>query len=172
MVRKEVGWYSSPFAVYIENDLKLVAVAPNGPQGWQYGIGCACGLMLSVDFGHLDTVAPTAIPAGSISKAAFTNRVDLQWPAASDNANGTGVHRYELYRNGNFIGSTTGLSYSDTAGIIPNTTYNYTLKVVDYHLNEAATNFTVNTPLLPTNPPYPSATPEGRRTGVRPTGAY
>ena len=46
------------------------------------------------------------------------------------------------------------------------------MRVVDYHWNTTDTNITVNTPLIPTHGPYPSATPDGFRTGVKPTGAY
>ncbi len=42
----------------------------------------------------------------------------------------------------------------------------------DYHGNSATTNFNVTTPYIQTNGPFPSATPEGRRVGVRATGAY
>ena len=54
----------------------------------------------------------------------------------------------------------------------PVTTYAYTLRAVDYHGNYADTTFNVTTPYVQTNGPFPSATPEGRRVGVRSTGAY
>src|SRR6185436_12408621 len=48
----------------------------------------------------------------------------------------------------------------------------YSLKALDYHFNEGTTNFSVTTPNVQTSGPFPSATPEGRRVGVRSTGAY
>jgi len=127
-------------------------------------------LVNQISLGNLDSTAPNAVPSGSISTAKFPNHVDLQWPAASDDTNGIGVYDYEIYRNGGFVGSTTGTSFSDTT-VSPHTTYTYTLNVVDFHGNAASTNFNVTTPAL-TSGPYPSATPEGRRVGVRATGAY
>ena len=95
----------------------------------------------------------------------------MQWPAASDDPNGSGVYDYEISRDGGLVGSTTNTSFSDTT-VSPHTAYVYTLRVVDFHGNGASTNFNVTTPFVPTNPPFPSVTPEGRRVGVRTTGAY
>ncbi|HEV8414572.1 MAG TPA: RHS repeat-associated core domain-containing protein [Bryobacteraceae bacterium] len=123
----------------------------------------ASGPLLSeIDLGNLDSIAPGAIPSGSISATPFYNHVDIQWPAASDDANGTGIYDYEIYRNGWLVGSTSDLSFSDST-VAPSTTYTYTLKPVDFHGNAAATDFVVTTPAF---------SPEGRRVGVRTTGAY
>src|SRR5581483_2193361 len=70
-----------------------------------------------------------------------------------------------------FLGSTTGLTFSDTT-VNPSTTYSYTLKAFDYHGWHADTTFNVTTPYIQTNGPFPSVTPDGRRVGVRSTGAY
>ena len=123
-------------------------------------------LMSEADLGQLDTTAPNAIPSSSIGVSAYTNHVDLQWPAGTDNTNGIGVYGYQVLRNGQVLTTTTGLSYSDTT-VVPSTSYTYTLNVIDYHWNIASTTFTVDTPNVPTNPPYPSVTPDGRRVGVR-----
>ena len=45
-------------------------------------------------------------------------------------------------------------------------------KVVNYLFNSATTTFTAQAPGLSGSPPYPSTTPDGRRVGVRTTGAY
>ena len=127
-------------------------------------------LISQIDLGHLDSTAPNAISLGNIGISATSNHVDLQWPAGSDDTNGIGVYNYEIWRDGGLLTSTTGTSFSDTT-VSPHTTYVYTLKVVDYHGNSASTNFNVTTPIL-TSGPFPSATPEGRRVGVRATGAY
>ncbi len=122
-------------------------------------------LLTSIDLGNLDSIAPNAVPAGSIATTAMSNHVDLEWPAATDDANGTGVYGYEIYRNGSFLGSTTSTSFTDNT-VLPNNTYAYTLRVDDFHGNSTDTNFNVTTPAIP------AGTPDGRRVGVRPTGAY
>lgn len=129
-------------------------------------------LIEHVDLGYLPTVFPNAIPASSISTSATVNQVNIQWPAGTDNTGGSGVWGYQLYRGGQLLTTTQSLSYVDTAGIVPSTQFNYTLTVLDYDMNGTSTNFSVTTPHIQTNPPYPSSTPDGRRVGVRPTGAY
>jgi len=123
----------------------------------------ASGPLLSqIDLGNLDSTAPDAVPSGSISATPFYNHVDIQWPAVSDDANGTGIYDYEIYRNGWLVGSTSDVSFADNT-VAPSTTYTYALKPVDFHGNAASTTFQVTTPAF---------SPEGRRVGVRSTGAY
>lgn len=165
-------------SAYIDNVLALSVTLPSGspdyyqPQGSSGGFGgCYGSTITHVDVGLTDFAAPNAVPSGSIGVSSFLNHLDLQWPAATDDANGMGVLEYQILRNGQLIATTTGLSYSDTT-VVPDTTYTYTLKVIDYFFNSASTVFTGRTLVVPTGPPYPSAFPEGRRVGVRTTGAY
>lgn len=161
--------------VYVDNS--LVLRTPSGFPGNLAGpVGFAVTgytnvntMVTHVDLGAYDTTPPTPIPASSIGVSAFWNHIDIQWPPTSDT--GTGVYEYEVSRNG-FDQITQGLSVSDAAGIAPNQSYNYTLTAYDYHGNASSTQFTVTTPRVPTNPPYPSASPEGRSVGVRTTGTY
>ena len=136
------------------------------------GLGNGSNLLSQISLGPYSTVTPNAIPATSISTSATTNQVSISWPAATEASSGTGIWGYQLWRDGQIVTTTTALSYIDTAGIVPDTTYSYSLSAIDFHWNSAGTAFSVTTPTVPTNPPYPSATPDGRRVGVRPTGAY
>ena len=129
-------------------------------------------LLAEVDLAYLDATPPNQIPASSISTSATTSQISIQWPAGTDNTGGDGIYGYQVYRNGELLTTTQSLSYVDTAGIVPSTQYNYTLSVLDYDMNATSTNFTVTTPHIQTSGPYPSSTPDGRRVGVRPTGAY
>ena len=54
----------------------------------------------------------------------------------------------------------------------PAPTYTYSLKASIIHGNGTDTNFNVTTPAFRPTGPFPSADPEGRRVGVRSTGAY
>ena len=166
--------------VYVNN---VLAITVNGPSpnigyGTYWGVGAYASdptdgnVMSSVSLGYQDSTAPNPVALSSITSSAYYNTVDLQWAATTDDTNGTGIYDYSIYRNGQFLASTQSLSYSDTAGIVPSTHYTYTIVASDYHFNTASTNYSVTTPAILTNPPYPSTTPEGRQVGVRPTGAY
>jgi hypothetical protein len=170
---------SDVIGVYVNNVLVLTQPSCVGwlQLGNYYGVGVYGqdgsdgNLMSSVSLGAYDPHGPNAVPASSISASPYYTSIDLQWPAATD-PNGSGIYEYSLYRNGQLVGTTQGLQYSDTAGLTPSTPYSYTLVVTDYFFNTASTTFQAITETIPTNPPYPSTTPEGRRVGVRPTGAY
>ena len=174
------GSSGDTLVVYVNNVLAITASAPCQLTSFYdyWGVGANAAdptdgnLMSSVSLGNQDTVAPYPVASSSITDSAYYNSVALQWGATTDNPGGTGVYDYSVYRNGQLLGTTQSLSYSDTSGIVPNTSYTYTITATDYHLNSAGTNVTIKTPAVPTNPPYPSSTPSGRRTGVRTTGAY
>ena len=117
------------------------------------------------------SASPNAVPFSSIGITPFTNHIDMTWPAATDGTGGWGIWEYQILRNGVLVGSTTGLSFSDTT-VAPGVSYSYQLKVINYMLNYATTAFTAQTPGISANPPYPSVNPEGRQVGVRPTGTY
>jgi RHS repeat-associated protein len=114
----------------------------------------------AVDIGHFDNVAPNAI--SSVSASPFRDRVDLQWPATTDDTVGTGVYGYAILRNGTQIGETTGTTFADfTAGA--NNTFTYTVQAVDFHANATSTTASVTTP---------ASTADPREVGVRPLDAY
>ena len=179
------AWPGEPYGykvgVYVDNNLVLTvplhtyaAVGPSQPLaggGGGFGAnGTGSGYLIShIDIGQA-TGSPVPIPSGSIGISPFTNHIDLTWPAASDGT-GMGITYYEIWRNGAKVGSTTGLTYSDTT-VNPSTPYSYTLKAFDYFFAEADTAFAARSQAINSSPPYPSSSPEGRRIGVRTTGAY
>ncbi|MCA9184566.1 MAG: lamin tail domain-containing protein, partial [Planctomycetales bacterium] len=59
----------------------------------------------------IDTTPPS-VPLGITLDLANSTRVDFHWSAAMDEQ--TGVAAYQVYRNGQLIGTSTGTSYSDT----------------------------------------------------------
>jgi len=113
------------------------------------------------DYGALDRTAPTAVPSGQITTARFLDYVRMSWPAVSDDSNGVGVLRYDLYQNGSYVASTKSTTHT-FLGLSPNTQYTLGVVAVDGHLNtSAATNVSVTTPSLGM-----SSTVDGRRVGV------
>jgi hypothetical protein len=86
-----------------------------------------------------DTVAPS-VPGSLVASAASSSQVDLSWNASTDNV---GVTGYKLYRNGSFIATATGTSYSDT-GLAAATTYTYQVSAIDAAGNESGKSNSVS----------------------------
>jgi lysophospholipase L1-like esterase/chitodextrinase len=90
------------------------------------------------------STAPQTIPATQL----FPGFVDASPPQAPDNlrldgtsgssasfswdasADDVGVVRYDVYRNQNFLGSTSGTNFTDS-GLAPDSSYDYTVKAID-----------------------------------------
>src|SRR5687768_6015139 len=59
-----------------------------------------------------DTTAPS-VPGGLASPSQTTSSITLSWSASTDNAGGSGVAGYDVYRNGALVGSPTATGYTD-----------------------------------------------------------
>lgn len=73
-----------------------------------------------------DTIPP-ANPVNPIVSVKGSNQVVISWGASTDSS---GIANYRIYRNGQFLGSTSSLSYTDNS-VSPNTTYTYLVSAVD-----------------------------------------
>jgi acid phosphatase type 7 len=73
-----------------------------------------------------DTQPPTA-PTNLRATAATTSSVAVAWNASTDNV---GVTGYNVYRNGNFVATTTATSYQFT-GLTCGTSYTFGVEAVD-----------------------------------------
>lgn len=80
--------------------------------------------------------APTSVSATTTG----TTFVNLSWSGASAQA---GIQKYNVYRNGSYIGSTTGTTWSDT-GLNALTGYSYVIYTVDNQNNVSAASATLN----------------------------
>ena len=60
-----------------------------------------------------DTTAPS-VPTGLTAGTTTTTSVPLSWTASTDNAGGSGVAGYEVYRGSTLVGTTTSTSYTVT----------------------------------------------------------
>ncbi len=78
-------------------------------------------------------VTPPSAPSGLAGSFA-SGSVALSWTAATDNV---GVVGYNVYRNGQYLSSPTGTSYSDGA-VTAGQTYVYTVKAYDLESNLSA----------------------------------
>jgi len=108
---------------------------------------------------------PVMAPPDEISTSVFANRVDIQWPGASENASCRGVAFYEVYRNGAYVENvqTYDPVFSDST-VAASTHYPSTIYAFDYDFNSTGDSISVVTP--------PIGSIDARETGVRPTGSY
>lgn len=114
-----------------ESILKSTAV-DLGSVGWDlyYGWGrvnaAAAVLAARNATGNVDTTPPTA-PTNLIITALDSTSVQISWNASIDLV---GVSGYKIYRDNIEIGTNTMTSYSDNT-VVPEATYNYTVKAFD-----------------------------------------
>jgi chitinase len=97
--------------------------------GWYTLLG-TCGT------GGGDTTPPS-VPTGLNSPSKTTTSVSLAWNASTDNAGGSGVAGYDVFRNGALSGSPTTTSFTVT-GLTANTTYSFTVRARDTAGNASA----------------------------------
>lgn len=109
--------------------LKAVAVDNRGAKG------NSALVAISVDAAS-DTVAPS-IPTGLAVATSGTASITLQWQASLDNAGGSGIAGYDVYRNGALVGASAALSYTDSA-LNPAASYTYAIRARDIAGNVSA----------------------------------
>ncbi|HTR35829.1 MAG TPA: RHS repeat-associated core domain-containing protein [Bryobacteraceae bacterium] len=164
MVVRSVITQSNYILVYIDNVLYATVYDTqivSGQPGIKVSKAPSSDGITAVDIGHLDTVAPSAVPTPTVSFG--PGQVGLQWQAVTDDPNGTGLYAYRILRNGALLTETTSTSFTDTT-IISGTDYNYSINPVDYHFNQASTPY-------PITPPFGGVAAAGE-VGVRPAGSY
>ena len=97
--------------------------------GWYADLG-ACGT------GPTDTIAPS-VPANLSSPTRTSSSISLSWSASTDNAGGSGVAGYDVYRGTTLVGSPTATTYTDS-GLAANTSYTYRVRARDGATNASA----------------------------------
>jgi chitodextrinase len=93
--------------------------------------------------GVSDPLPPT-VPGNVTATAVSRNQINVAWHASTDDVSVAG---YQVYRNGTLVGTTTGLSYSDT-GLTASTTYSYTVAAYDAGGNVSAQSAPVSATTL------------------------
>jgi RHS repeat-associated protein len=148
-------------------DSSITSGAPGLALSWNSQPGNAM-LVSQVQLGPADRIAPGPIPTNGLTYSVYSNHIDFQWQAVPDDTNGTGVQLYQFLRDDQWAQNTTSLSWSDTT-VQPGVEYSYTFEVQDYFFNTVSMTVNITVPPLAGSPPTP---PDGRRVGVRSTGAY
>ncbi|HEX7802967.1 MAG TPA: glycosyl hydrolase family 18 protein [Pseudoxanthomonas sp.] len=83
-----------------------------------------------------DTTAPS-VPGGLAAPSVTSSSVNLTWNASTDNAGGSGVAGYDVYRNGGLVGSSSSTGYTDS-GLAAATAYTYRVRARDNAGNASA----------------------------------
>ena len=151
------------------NNVGLFGTSDSSIASGKPGIGVrgapAGNSIAQVKLGGIYNGTPTMPPTTEVGVSAFANRIELQWPGASEASTGPGIATYQIWRNSVYVGYIDWTeAFSDT-GLTASTTYTYWIRALDYHLN-ASSSITI----VATTPPTGAIDP--RETGVRPTGSY
>ena len=108
-------------------------------------------------------VRPPSIPTALSYRSPSTSEVDISWVASTDNV---GVVGYDVFRDGNQIGTTASTTYADT-GLATSTTYLYAIKAYDAAANVSPQQSVAATTLA-TNPIVPVVVPSSTNSGSQP----
>lgn len=103
-----------------------------------------------------DITAPS-VPAGLSSPAQTSTSIALTWTASTDNAGGSGLAGYDVYRDGVLVGSPTSNSFTSNA-LNAATNYAFRVRARDVAGNASAQGTAVTVRTLNTDPP-----PTGKR---------
>jgi hypothetical protein len=133
------------------------------------GIGTSGGgggaYMVSASFGLIDHVAPPGFSARTIRATATGSSVELAWDAAQDDAVGIGIWRYQVKRDGAYLGETNDPTFYDGT-VAAGQAYQYTICALDFHGNGYGAGALVHVAV-------PGAgSIDARQVGVRPLGTY
>jgi len=94
-----------------------------------------------------DNVAPTA-PSGLVASMTTQVSTKLSWQPSTDNV---GVATYDVFSNGTFVTSVTALTYK-VNGLLPGTTYVFTVKGKDAASNSSAASNALNVTTIANEP--------------------
>ncbi len=111
-----------------------------------YCPSCGWYTLLGTCGAAADTTPP-GVPAGLASPSRTATGVSLAWNASTDNAGGSGVAGYDVFRNGTMVGSPNGTSFTST-GLTANTTYSFTVRARDGAGNASAQSAAISVKTL------------------------
>jgi len=99
-------------------------------------IASSATITISVTAAGGDTTAPS-VPGGLAAGTRTATSIALSWNGSTDNAGGSGIAGYDVYRNGSLVGSPSSPAYTD-GGLTPSTTYSYSVRARDNAGNASA----------------------------------
>jgi chitodextrinase len=105
-------------------------------------------------------LTPPSVPSNLQGSAASGTTINLSWGASTDNAGGSGLAGYEVFRNNGAtpIGSPASASFSD-ASATPATTYQYKVRAYDVAGNRSGFSSQISVTTPDTVPPSSPGAP-------------
>jgi glucose/arabinose dehydrogenase/fibronectin type 3 domain-containing protein len=129
--------------------------SPTASDSFMYSVADSIGAFgvpatVTLSVAGADVTAPS-VPQNLQATAVSSSRIDLSWNAATDNAGGSGLAGYRIYRNGGAapIATVTATTYSNTT-LTANTAYTYTVRSFDNAGNESGNSNVASATTLPT----------------------
>jgi chitinase len=95
---------------------------------------------------------PPSVPAGLTSPTQTSTSISLSWTASTDNAGGSGVAGYDVYRDGALVGSPSGTTFTNS-GLAASTNYAYRVRARDNAGNASAQGTAITARTRDTDPP-------------------
>ncbi|KRG82995.1 chitinase [Stenotrophomonas daejeonensis] len=115
-----VGWNNAAVGNYT---LTAVATDNNGASTTSAAVN------ITVNGVSSDTTPPS-VPTGLAAPTRTSSSITLSWNASTDNTGGSGVAGYDVYRDGQIVGSTTSTGYTDSP-LQASTQYSYRVRARD-----------------------------------------
>ncbi|MFK3651391.1 glycosyl hydrolase family 18 protein [Lysobacter enzymogenes] len=110
----------------------------------------SAAVSITVGGGSSDTTPPS-VPGGLASPSQTSSSVSLSWNASTDNAGGSGVAGYDVYRNGSLAGSPSATNYT-VNGLNASTSYTFTVRARDNAGNASAQSASISATTKPATP--------------------
>ena len=95
-------------------------------------------------------VLPPSVPTNLRVTSVTSSQVNLSWDASTDNAGGTGLQGYQIYRNGSFYTNTNTTTTFLNTSLNASTLYTYTVAAYD---NATPTNVSAQSSSVSTTTP-------------------
>ena len=129
----------------------LMAAAFNAYIGAGFGITSSSSSS-STSSSSTASTTPPSVPSGLAGTVASATQINLSWQASTDSAGVVGG--YNVFRNGNQVGTSTNTSYQDT-GLSAGTTYTYAVSAYNTAGNTSAqsSSISISTPAATPTPP-------------------
>ncbi len=147
-VGTDIDHHDGALLVDFENDgdLDILSLGWHNQKVWLYENKV-------LEPGDISDIEPPAAPTDLVATPYSSGQVDLDWRPSFDNR---GIFQYRVLRDGEVVGTTAGLHFADM-GLLPNTTYSYTVIGVDLSGNESppADPASASTPSPDLSPPTP-----------------
>jgi len=124
--------------------------------------GSMCFFLVTTD------LTPPSVPTGLSASAIGCGELRLTWNAANDNAGGSGLRGYQLFRNGQLVKFIPGGTNATVeSGLSPTATYSYRISALDWAGSESAQAPAVAAmPACPNVPPIAASGPPSTNTTV------